>query len=91
MARPYLRPFDSFLRTVCYCKYTEGAHPYRKHNAVWTNYDWTPRPVCTKETPCPVKTVKDCPARVMLIGMHKLPPPTTPACLHPLAVVFAMR
>jgi len=27
----------------------------------------------------------------MLLGTHELLPPTTPACLYPLAVVFAMR
>jgi len=52
-----MRPFNSFLCTVSFCKYNEGAHPYREQTAVWTNYDWTARPVCTKETPCPDKAV----------------------------------
>jgi len=55
--RPHMRPFNSFLRTVCYCIYKEGAHPFRKQTAGWTNYDWTPRLVCTNETPCPDKAV----------------------------------
>ncbi len=41
-----------FRRFVCYCKYNEGEHRYRKQTAIWTNLQWTPRPMCTKATPC---------------------------------------
>ena len=40
---------------VCYCKYNSLANPthaYRKRTWIATNCPWTPRPPCTKATPC---------------------------------------
>jgi site-specific DNA-cytosine methylase len=50
--RPYMQPLLPLRRLVCYCKYNEGAHRYRKQTAIWTNLRWSPRPMCTKATPC---------------------------------------
>ncbi len=50
--RPYMAEFLQFRRFVCYCKYNEGEHPYRKQTAIWTNIAWNPREMCSKATPC---------------------------------------
>ena len=46
----------TFMRRVCYCMYCpedDDSWAYRKDTAIWTNLDnWTPRPLCTKATPC---------------------------------------
>ena len=44
--------FLQFRHFVCYCKYNEGEHPYRKQTAIWTNIAWNPREMCSKATPC---------------------------------------
>ena len=46
---------------------------------------------CIRRWSSEPKIAGSIPARVMLLGTHELLPPTTPACLYPLAVVFAMR
>ena len=52
--RPYMAPYEQYLQTVCYCKYNDdGAHPYRKSTAIWTNLRWEPRAMCNKQAPCP--------------------------------------
>ena len=45
----------TFMRRVCYCKYSpkdDDSWSYRKDTSIWTNLEWTPRPLCTKATPC---------------------------------------
>jgi site-specific DNA-cytosine methylase len=56
--RPYMQELLPFRRFVCYCKYNEGEHAYRKQTAIWTNLVWTPRPMCTTATPCADKAAK---------------------------------
>ncbi len=55
--RPYMEDLLEFRCFVCYCKYNEGAHRYRKQTAIWTNLPWNPRPMCNKATPCPDKAL----------------------------------
>jgi len=56
---PYMEDFIRFRRFVCYCKYNEGDHPYRKQTVIWTNIlAWNPRPMCNKESPCADKAKK---------------------------------
>jgi site-specific DNA-cytosine methylase len=50
--RPYMQEWLEYRKLCCYCKYNEGDHPYKKQTAIWTNLPWTPRPMCTKATPC---------------------------------------
>jgi len=47
--RPLMAPLRDRMKTVCYCRY---GMPYRKATSIWTNLDWTPRPMCTKADPC---------------------------------------
>jgi site-specific DNA-cytosine methylase len=50
--RPYMQDLVVYQKRCCYCKYSEGEHPYRKQTVIWSNLPWTPRPMCTKATPC---------------------------------------
>ena len=54
--RPNMQHLKAFMRRVCYCMYCpeeDDSWAYRKDTAIWTNLDtWTPRPLCTKATPC---------------------------------------
>jgi hypothetical protein len=52
--RPIMQFLRPFLKRCCYCIYSEGDETwcYRKETAIWTNIQWTPRPVCCKSAPC---------------------------------------
>ena len=40
-------------KAVTYCKYADDDFPkYKKLTYIWTNMDWTPRPVCCHSSPC---------------------------------------
>ena len=52
--RPMMQFLKPFLKRCCYCMYSEGDETwcYKKDTAIWTNIQWTPRPVCCKASPC---------------------------------------
>lgn len=50
--QPCMRRYKSLMNTTCYCKW---GFPYKKPTSIWTNVPDLDLPMCSAETPCPIK------------------------------------
>ena len=52
--REVILDLNPLMKRACYCKYSTDANQflYKKETALWTNLNWTPRPLCCKGSRC---------------------------------------